>query len=261
MLKKGSVGEKVKWLQQKINDFGFGPLKIDGDFGNITRSAVRKLQRALGLNVDGIVGPKTEAVLEAPPKKESVSSVDETVALFIQVFKDKGYDLYDDGRINTIGVRSAIIESNSFDDHIYLLWKEEDWVIKKYRATTDPGIFWLAHPSKVEGTAILVPGQYKSHKLGLHQGRYKALVQHMNEVSVWRDPNRNAILDRSGQIYKGYFGINIHHAGTNSTQVDKWSAGCQVFARMVDWNEAMSYWESSNQEVYPYTLLEEDVLK
>jgi len=30
---------------------------------------------------------------------------------------------------------------------------------------------------------------------------------------------------------------------------------------MVDWNEAMSYWESSNQEVYPYTLLEEDDLK
>jgi hypothetical protein len=35
-------------------------------------------------------------------------------------------------------------------------------------------------------------------------------------------------------IGEGIFGINIHKAGSRvegSTQIDKWSAGCQVFSK------------------------------
>ena len=262
MIKLGSKGDEVKNVQDRLNEHGFGPLKLDGDFGPVTESAVKRFQRASGLSVDGIVGPNTKRHLDKPPAPVSLINVEEKINKLLAAMENKGYEVHEDGKINTIGVRSPTIESNAFDDLIYLLWKKDGvWILKEYKATTDPGIFWLANPSRVEGTAILVPGQYNSHKLGKHQGRYDALVQHVNKVSVWRDSNRNAILDRSGTIYKGYFGINIHHAGKSSTQVNKWSAGCQVFARISDWNEAMAYWKNANQEVYTYTLLDEDDFK
>ena len=62
---------------------------------------------------------------------------------------------------------------------------------------------------------------------------------------------------------KGIFGINIHratkYAGKKSTQIDKWSAGCQVIASNDDWTffmkimrKARDIWGNS----FSYTLLE-----
>jgi len=84
----------------------------------------------------------------------------------------------------------------------------------------------------VEGTAILKEGQHRgAWKLGKHKG-YEALVQR-KEVTVIRDGNKDGILDLdSGYEETGFFGINHHRANAKneSTQVDKWSAGCQVTA-------------------------------
>lgn len=52
-IKRGSSGEEVKLLQQKLN------IAIDGIFGQKTEQAVKEFQRANNLSVDGIVGPKT----------------------------------------------------------------------------------------------------------------------------------------------------------------------------------------------------------
>ena len=53
VLKKGSKGEDVKYLQQKLN------LPTNGIFGTATRTAVIVFQQGNGLKADGIVGPKT----------------------------------------------------------------------------------------------------------------------------------------------------------------------------------------------------------
>ena len=37
-----------------------------------------------------------------------------------------------------------------------------------------------------------------------------------------------------------FIGQNIHRAGTASTQVDRWSAGCTVFARAADMDEVLN---------------------
>lgn len=56
ILKKGSTGESVKWLQYKLNELGYS-LIIDGIFGTKTEEAVRQFQTSAF--VDGIVGPIT----------------------------------------------------------------------------------------------------------------------------------------------------------------------------------------------------------
>ena len=58
ILRLGSEGDKVEYLQDLLNYFGY-QLATDGRFGNQTEDAVRKFQRRYGLAPDGIVGPKT----------------------------------------------------------------------------------------------------------------------------------------------------------------------------------------------------------
>lgn len=62
VLSNGSIGEEVKKLQRKLVSLGYA-LDVDGVFGPITESVVKKYQKAHGLLEDGIVGEKTSASL------------------------------------------------------------------------------------------------------------------------------------------------------------------------------------------------------
>ena len=57
-LRMGDKGEYVKNLQLLMNMKGYS-LTPDGDFGVLTRAAVKNFQRTQKLTDDGIVGPKT----------------------------------------------------------------------------------------------------------------------------------------------------------------------------------------------------------
>ena len=61
VLKKGSTGKEVKTLQRLLIALGFscGSCGVDGSFGNATLEAVKKYQKAKGLEVDGSVGSAT----------------------------------------------------------------------------------------------------------------------------------------------------------------------------------------------------------
>lgn len=62
-LKVGSRGDTVKKLQQELKNQGFLKGSVDGIYGANTKAAVQKMQKAYGLSVDGIAGPKTLAAL------------------------------------------------------------------------------------------------------------------------------------------------------------------------------------------------------
>ena len=59
VLKKGSYGAEVRYLQQKLYSFLYPVGNIDGIFGTNTENAVNEFQRENGLTVDGIVGQNT----------------------------------------------------------------------------------------------------------------------------------------------------------------------------------------------------------
>jgi peptidoglycan hydrolase-like protein with peptidoglycan-binding domain len=61
----GSSGPDVKALQQKLKDLGFDPDGVDGNFGAGTKKAVIAFQQSKGLLTDGVVGPGTQAALDA----------------------------------------------------------------------------------------------------------------------------------------------------------------------------------------------------
>lgn len=61
-LRYGAKGNGVKWVQWHLNQTG-EKLSVDGAFGVLTKAAVLRFQKKHGLAVDGIVGPKTRAVM------------------------------------------------------------------------------------------------------------------------------------------------------------------------------------------------------
>lgn len=58
-LLKGSEGSSVQLLQKFLNWYTAGSLKLDGNFGNATDTALRKFQITEGLAVDGVYGNKS----------------------------------------------------------------------------------------------------------------------------------------------------------------------------------------------------------
>ena len=192
---------------------------------------------------------------------------DITTDLLINNYKKNNYKLktrvYE---LNVCGIRSKDAPHNTFDDFIcgLRLNHGNQWEVSIASATTDPGYYYMEHPANVDGTAILIPGQYVgSHHTGLHKGQYRALVQ-CGTLRVWRDNNKDDIYDHVNPQDAIGSGINIHHAGENSTTVANWSAACQVFAKLVEFNSFMSEVDDHLNMGYPdlfdYTLFEEEKL-
>jgi peptidoglycan hydrolase-like protein with peptidoglycan-binding domain len=65
LLGKGDEGEAVKALQERLRVAGFYYGNSTGIYGPITEEAVKRFQRAYGLDVDGIVG--TQTLTKLPP--------------------------------------------------------------------------------------------------------------------------------------------------------------------------------------------------
>lgn len=176
-------------------------------------------------------------------------------------FSNGDYDL------NIVGIRSADTTPNKFNDTLYVIYKEHGfWMARWWPITTDPGVYWLENPGNAMGTAAVVADrQYrKLWTFGKHRGDYTALVQ-TGPISVHRDNNRDGKVDYDpANIETGYFGINCHRATQRtggSINVDKWSAGCQVFANPKDFAQFLDLCNQQRTRrgwsSFTYTLLSE----
>ncbi len=64
-LRTGDSGAQVSALQEQLSALGYWIDGVDGEFGMHTEHAVLALQKAAGIDRDGIVGPDTRAALGA----------------------------------------------------------------------------------------------------------------------------------------------------------------------------------------------------
>lgn len=270
ILKRGDNNETVKKIQVVL---GVDPV---GNFGPKTEEAVKAWQTKNGLKADGVVGPATLAkmgiVVEAakPAAKPAVTKAPKYTAAQIKTaVTSKGYKWFEgkDYLLNIVGARNSETGhkvTNLFDDHITLTYTvngEEKFHC--WPATTDPGTKGVMQYGNKAGVARLVEGQYiDSHIMRLHAGKYEALGQN-KPVKVFRDPNKDMTYDES-KIQEGVFGINIHKAGKDSTFVENWSEGCQVFKRSADFEEFMAICREArkaNGNKFSYTLIESADIK
>ncbi len=184
------------------------------------------------------------------------------------------YGNYLDYDLNIVAVRRAGRDlTDQFDDMLCCVYKVNgQWIGKYWPITTDPGKYYLETASEdfgVEGTAILVPGQYRgAYKLGNHGStKYLALVQ-SKPVAVYRDSDKDLEYDHVN-METGMFAINIHASSMNpytenkSTEViGNWSGGCQVFKNTQDYREFIYLCQQqityTGWTSFTYTLLQEE---
>jgi hypothetical protein len=185
--------------------------------------------------------------------------------------KSKGYVWFEDASnktydVNIVGVRNndpsiADKVTNVFDDTLTISFKDEsgNWQYYAWNATCDPGKKGVMEFHNNKGVARLVPGQYRGvWKIDKHQGKYDALCQRLGNVTVWRDANKDLLFEEK-VTDTGMFGINIHKAGTDSTWVENWSEGCQVFKRVKDFDAFLAICKKAAKihgNKFSYTLIE-----
>lgn len=182
--------------------------------------------------------------------------------------------------LNIIGIRTLDNTPNVFNDWLAVWYyamteygnglKAERAYFHLWQITTDPGLYYLKNPLKLEGTMILKPGQYPVYSLDLHRGKYLALCQRLGPVQVYRDRNKDEILDFIPEsIESGEFGCNIHRAGKFGPfeWINKYSAGCQVFKQPYQFNHFIQLCTAAKElwkNKFTYTLITEsdfDLLK
>lgn len=180
----------------------------------------------------------------------------------------KNYAFFDDKafNVNLFGIRSASVKVDEFNDKMGVAYRDafNNPIVLLFAATTKPGLYYLKNKlGDDQGTAILIPGQYRScWQLG-HHGGYEALTQINNGVfKVWRDKDSDGDLDTTGTIYNDVTGLNGHTTSfiRDVERVGQYSAGCQVIQNDLDFTVFLSLVKISAQEygsTFSYTLLEE----
>jgi hypothetical protein len=188
--------------------------------------------------------------------------------------KAKGYAWFNDDAnksydVNIVGVRNSTTGkkvTNLFDDVITISFKDDKgvWQYFEWANTTEPGKKGVQKYQNVKGVARLVPGQYRGvWTVDKHQGKYEALCQRLGNVKVFRDADRDLEYDEDNTD-TGMFGINIHKAGQDSTWVENWSEGCQVFKRVKDFDVFMKICKAAAKihgNRFSYTLIESKDIK
>ena len=196
----------------------------------------------------------------------------------LERIKALGYKVFTSGdyNLNLFGIRSPETTSGAYNDLLGCAYKVDgQWRVDYWAATTDPSIYYRENPLNVKGTAILVPGQYVGvYKVDLHAGKYLSLCQRGGPVTVWRDANKDQVLDHDVPEDTGFFGINIHASTSTpydetrdqdrdeNSDVGVWSAGCQVhstatgFRAMMDLVNKQIETHPTWKKAFTYTLID-----
>jgi putative chitinase len=119
VLCQGSSGSEVAKLQAQLQDLGFSPGLIDGNFGPATEAAVLAFQKSQELLADGIAGPRTQGALGLVMNTRLPSVLSRvTVPLVCQMFPHTPVETI---RAHLPVVCSALVEQELVDKPMVLV--------------------------------------------------------------------------------------------------------------------------------------------
>lgn len=119
-IKKGDYGPAVLNCQQLLNQLGYNLLE-DAMFGAVTESIVKRFQQANGLVADGIVGPKTWAVLN-----NRVLVVQQAFHPVVEQYLDLGPGQYINENAQKIGITLHHTVSDGDPERVVQVWKNDN---------------------------------------------------------------------------------------------------------------------------------------
>lgn len=108
-LSKGSNGDAVVELQNRLNELGYSVGTADGDFGGKTKAAVEQFQSENGLAVTGIVDSDTYNALFSTPVN---SELEESDISKKSHETNKGLDQNETDEKTTESVKNQLIKEN-----------------------------------------------------------------------------------------------------------------------------------------------------
>ena len=120
-----SISDKIKIIQQALVNHGYDTGGVDGVAGDGTYSAVLAFQTAKGLDADGMVGPYTRELLDAPIDATSIGTTSSILSIgshgtltkyLKHMLNGLGADLKEDGIFDE-ATHNAVI---AFQSHHYL---------------------------------------------------------------------------------------------------------------------------------------------
>ena len=162
--------------------------------------------------------------------------------------------------VKCIGIRGELAP-----DHVPILGIYDDALIlmigdvcTEWIGSTNPGLYYINHPTNPRGCAQLIEGIHM-FKPGIHNDHFPAFVQ-AGDFPVNR-------LNEQGQIVShevGQFGIHLHSGGPG-VDVNQYSAGCQIvwspegyfgatWHRFFD--PASKAMQDNSQSILPYMLVD-----
>ncbi len=228
--------------------------------GSTSQDIVSQVDRMAGLGGEfsGTANPEPyEFTGQISSSSLSLDDQDKLQSEVTDLYKANNF-VYQEGiwDLNITGVRTKGKNvTNLYDDKIIIMYKDENQkqLVYTFPITTQPGAHYMKQPYSSAGSAILKPGQYlNSYKMGTHATKgnpkgYLALVDD-KDLIVFRDKNKDLVYDDPQIPEKvGEFGINIHRSTARGTtkKVNKYSAGCQVFANSEDFKVFLNLCDKS----------------
>lgn len=241
-------------------DIDFASLTITDESTGETKVTVSVNTQGNGVNLED----------NAPQPKDVPYTVDKIIA----TMNKKGYRHFTDPWVlNIVGIRSKTKQqgtaaTDKFIDYIIMWYYDNNnkRIDAKSIITTTPARSYYVGTASGNFNQML-PNQYKdAYIIGLHQGKYQALKLSKN-VNISRPTAGKGTYDYSKTSSENP-GDNIHKALADTPTIScnkgtkGWSAGCQVFKKVSDFEWMMSaarqQTNNTNRKTFDYTLIKEE---
>lgn len=202
ILRYGSKGIKVQYLQEQLNQHGTN-LIVDGKFGSKTQQAVRHFQAANAPPVDGIVGPITWEAL-----KRNTNSDKEVKKTDIAYFSDLE-GLFDN-------LRSKNLHHLSFTSFKQMLLETKDHPSVNPSSTKQPNNF--DHVQQGEELSASIAKLHKSwhyiqnNPYPVKNGAPKNIKEVYDRLNAFRTHNKPLPLKEKKWLYAALQAVGVYHA-------------------------------------------------